>query len=254
MCRRSVVLFLSLVLILVLGGVGFTKLPNAQAAEGNQGGIAEEVGNDLAGAAAVTSVKSMVEHEVDLYKNANIIMENRGYRYVSSGDNLGGGYVAEGNAIENGMSGVRGTDKSVSEMIVKSWDEAELYLNGDVLSLLNNSYLNSLTDQLSISIMEDSVTVYYLDMDCEVSIHLASAGEPGTGQFEYGRYFPSDLYNLYQVERDQGDYWQCFSYRGYDEEEYSSAVLPRGDKVCEVVFQNSDQVFILKVLSEIESE
>ena len=57
----------------------------------------------------------------------------------------------------------------------------------------------------------------------------------------------SELYDIRQIEVNS--VWQCFSYKGYDGMEYTSAVLPDNNMVCEVVFEKCDERFIYNTLA-----
>lgn len=147
--------------------------------------------------------------------------------------------------------GNKGEEKEISEMIL-SWNEAQDYFGYDILRWLSNEYLSSCTKDISFIVSDDDIAIAEYSMQTsKVKIYVFTVHEQGGGKcFEFGRNYSSELYDIRQIEVNS--VWQCFSYKGYDGMEYTSAVMPDNNMVCEVVFEKCDEQFIYNTLANYE--
>lgn len=181
-------------------------------------------------------------------ENLQIIFNEQGYVY-KGGSNNGSSRVTEKEIIlenESGNSNV-GEDNGISE-IELSYDEAQRFFPADRWYWLNNSYLYSLAENISfVTSAEDIVTGKYSVGESEVRICVSVIDPSGNGNFEFGRKFSSKLYNIHQVHEDY--LWECFSYKTYYDEEWTSAVYANYEFVCEISFHNCDEELIKNTLA-----
>ena len=184
--------------------------------------------------------------EVDDICEAELAINRWGYTYSAGGNNS----IIEtktGSDVLNGESGNQGEEKEISEKIL-SWDEAQEHFAYGTLCWLNNEYLFSCAEDISFIVPDDDMAIAeYSTQTYKVKIYAFTVCGENDKCFEFGRNYSSELYNVHQVEEDYT--WQCFSYKGYDGMEYTSAVLPYGDIVCELVFEECDKQFIYNALA-----
>ncbi|MGN1315286.1 MAG: hypothetical protein ACI4VG_09820 [Lachnospiraceae bacterium] len=177
-----------------------------------------------------------------------IILNEQGYVY-KGGSNNGSSRAMEKEAILEDESGNSnpGEDNRISE-IELSYDEAQRFFPADRWYWLDNSYLYSLAENISfVTSAEDIVTGKYSVGESEVRICVFMIDASENGNFEFGARFPSNLYNIHQVDADY--LWECFSYKTYNDEEWTSAVYANYEFVCEISFHNCDEELIKNTLA-----
>lgn len=185
--------------------------------------------------------------EVDKICEAGLTINEWGYTYSAG---KGNGNIIEKedrNIVPNKESGNKGEEKEISEIIL-SWNEAQDYFGYDTLCWLNNDYLSSCAEDISFIVSDDAIAIAeYSIQTSKVKIYVFTVHEQGDKCFEFGRNYSSELYDIRRIEVNS--IWQCFSYKGYDGMEYTSAVLPDNNIVCEVVFEKCDEQFIYNALA-----
>lgn len=185
--------------------------------------------------------------EVDNICEAGLTINEWGYTYSAG---KGNGSIIEKedrNIVLNKESGNKGEEKEISEIIL-SWNEAQDYFGYDTLCWLNNDYLSSCAEDISFIVSDDAIAIAeYSIQTSKVKIYVFTVHEQGDKCFEFGRNYSSELYDIRRIEVNS--IWQCFSYKGYDGTEYTSAVLPDNNIVCEVVFEKCDEQFIYNALA-----
>lgn len=185
--------------------------------------------------------------EVDDICGAGLTINEWGYTYSVG---KGNGSIIEkevGNNVLNKESGNKGEEKEISEMIL-SWNEAQDYFGYDTLCWLNNEYLSSCAEDISFIVSDDDIAIAeYSVQTSKVKIYVFTVHEQGDKCFEFGRSYSSELYDIRPIEVNS--IWQCFSYKGYDGTEYTSAVLPDNNMVCEIVFEKCDEQLIYNALA-----
>ena len=162
--------------------------------------------------------------EADNICGAGLTINEWGYTYSAGKGN--GSIIAKevGNNVLNKESGNKGEEKEISEMIL-SWKEAQDYFGYDTLCWLNNDYLSSCAEDISFIVSDDDIAIAeYSIQTSKVKIYVFTVHEQGDRCFEFGRNYSSELCDIRQIEVNS--IWQCFSYKGYDGMEYTSAVLP----------------------------
>lgn len=171
-----------------------------------------------------------------------------GYTYCAGENNISIMEAEAGDDILNSGLSSKGKEKEeISERIL-SWDEAQDYFGDDTLRWLNNEYLNSCAGDISFILSDDDIAIAeYSTQTSKVKIYVFTVCGQDDKCFEFGRNYSSELYNVHQIE--EGYIWQCFSYKGYDGTEYTSAVLPDNNMVCEIVFEKCDEQFIYNTLA-----
>lgn len=185
--------------------------------------------------------------EVDKICEAGLTINEWGYTYSAG---KGNGNIIEKedrNIVPNKESGNKGEEKEISEIIL-SWNEAQDYFGYDTLCWLNNDYLSSCAEDISFIVSDDAIAIAeYSIQTSKVKIYVFTVHEQGDKCFEFGRNYSSELYDIRRIEVNS--IWQCFSYKGYDGMEYTSAVLPDNNMVCEIVFEKCDEQFIYNALA-----
>lgn len=185
--------------------------------------------------------------EADDIREAGLAINKWGYTYSAGGNNNSVIETKTGSDVLNDESGSPGEEKEISEKIL-SWDEAQEHFGYDTLCWLNNEYLFSCAEDISFIVPgDDMVIAEYSTQTYKVKIYAFTVCGENDKCFEFGRNYSSELYDIHQVEEDYT--WQCFSYRGYDGTEYTSAVLPFGNIVCEIVFEECEEQIISNTLS-----
>lgn len=185
--------------------------------------------------------------EVDNICEAGLTINEWGYTYSAG---KGNGNIIEKedrNIVLNKKSGNKGEEKEISEIIL-SWNEAQDYFGYDTLCWLNNDYLSSCAEDISFIVSDDAIAIAeYSIQTSKVKIYVFTVHEQGDKCFEFGRSYSSELYDIRPIEVNS--IWQCFSYKGYDGMEYTSAVLPDNNMVCEIVFEKCDEQLIYNALA-----
>lgn len=185
--------------------------------------------------------------ESDNIRKAGLTINEWGYTYSVGTDNSSIIEKEVGNNILNNGLGNKGEDEEISEMIL-SWNEAQDYFGYDTLCWLNNEYLSSCAEDISFIVSDDNIAIAeYSIQTSKVKIYVFTVHKQGDKCFEFGRNYSSKLYDIRQIETNS--IWQCFSYKGYDGTEYTSAVLPDNNMVCEIVFEKCDEQLIYNVLA-----
>lgn len=197
--------------------------------------------------------ESLAIHTVEKVDNiceAGLTINEWGYTYSAG---KGNGSIIEkeiSNNVQNKESMNKGEEKEISEMIL-SWNEAQDYFGYDRLCWLNNEYLSSCAEDISFIVSDDDIAIVEYSMQTsKVKIYVFTVHEQGNKCFEFGRNYSSELYDIRQIEVNS--IWQCFSYKGCDGTEYTSAVLPDNNMVCEIVFEKCDEQLIYNALASYE--
>lgn len=181
---------------------------------------------------------------------AELAVNQWGYTYSVGGNDNSIIETKTDSETLNSEPGNPGGEKEISEKIL-SWDEAQEHFGYDILRWLNNGYLFSCAGDVSFIASDDDMAIAeYSIQTSKVKIYAFAVCGENDKCFEFGRNYSSELYNVYQVEEDYT--WQCFSYKGYDGTEYTSAVFPCGNIVCEIVFEECDKQFIYNALVSYE--
>ena len=205
-------------------------------------------GMKLEGQKEILAINTL--EETDNIRGAGLTINEWGYTYSAGKDN---GSIIEkevSNNVLNNELGNKGEEKEISEMIL-SWNEAQDYFGYDILRWLSNEYLSSCTKDISFIVSDDDIAIAEYSMQTsKVKIYVFTVHEQGGKCFEFGRNYSSELYDIRQIEVNS--VWQCFSYKGYDGMEYTSAVMPDNNMVCEVVFEKCDEQFIYNTLANYE--
>ena len=197
--------------------------------------------------------ESLAIHTVEKVDNiceAGLTINEWGYTYSAG---KGNGSIIEkeiSNNVQNKELMNKGEEKEISEMIL-SWNEAQDYFGYDRLCWLNNEYLSSCAEDISFIVSDDDIAIVEYSMQTsKVKIYVFTVHEQGNECFEFGRNYSSELYDIRQIEVNS--IWQCFSYKGCDGTEYTSAVLPDNNMVCEIVFEKCDEQLIYNALASYE--
>ena len=197
--------------------------------------------------------ESLAIHTVEKVDNiceAGLTINEWGYTYSAG---KGNGSIIEkeiSNNVQNKESMNKGEEKEISEMIL-SWNEAQDYFGYDRLCWLNNEYLSACAEDISFIVSDDDIAIVEYSMQTsKVKIYVFTVHEQGNKCFEFGRNYSSELYDIRQIEVNS--IWQCFSYKGCDGTEYTSAVLPDNNMVCEIVFEKCDEQLIYNALASYE--
>jgi beta-lactamase regulating signal transducer with metallopeptidase domain len=187
------------------------------------------------------------EAETDIEdEQAEIILNEWGYTY-SIPENSGGTIKENGDNVPDSKSGDEGTAEESSEMILQ-WNDVQNSLEENKLCWLNNEYLKSYAENISfITSDSDIVTAKYSTQNSAVDVYVFTVAQDDDEYFEFISNYPSELYNVRQIGEEK--IWQCFSYKGYDGTEYTSAVFADENIVCEIKFENCDEQFICNTLA-----
>lgn len=145
-----------------------------------------------------------------------------------------------------------GINEDVSDIEIKSWSDAQNYLESEILSLLQNNFILNHTDDFIIALSQDMVTATYYHDSFRICMQLSIVGDSSKRFFERGTSYPSELSNLHEIKIDEGVIWQCFSHYGYDGSLYQNAVSAKGYTLYDISFQGVNDEFIYQVLSEIK--
>lgn len=176
-----------------------------------------------------------------------IILNEWGYTYSSIGNTISSIRTSNNDNILNSESGKEGKDEVKSETILQ-WSDAQKVLDIDKLYWLNNEYLNSYAEDISYIISDNDIIIAkYLMQTSKVNVYVFTVSKDDRGYFEFRRNYTSELYDIRQI--NEGYIWQCFSYNGYDDTEYTSAVLADKNMVYEITFENCDENFISNTLA-----
>jgi hypothetical protein len=187
---------------------------------------------------------SLPEETAD--QQAEIILNEWGYTY-SIPENSGGTIKENGDNVSDSKSGDEGTAEESSEMILQ-WNDVQNSLEENKLCWLNNEYLKSYAENISfITSDSDIVTAKYAAQDSAVEVYVFTVAKDDDEHFEFVSNYPSEIYNIHQIGEEK--IWQCFSYKGYDGTEYTSAVFAKDNIVCEIKFENCDEPFICSTLA-----
>jgi hypothetical protein len=187
---------------------------------------------------------SLPEETAD--QQAEIVLNEWGYTYSTPG-NSGGSIQETGDNVPDSKSGDEGTAEESSELILQ-WDDAQTFLEENKLCWLNNEYLKSYAENISfITSDSDIVTAKYATQNSAVDVYVFTVAKDDDEHFEFVSNYPSEIYNIHQIGEEK--IWQCFSYKGYDGTEYTSAVFAKENIVCEIKFENCDEQFICDTLA-----
>ncbi len=183
-----------------------------------------------------------------MIQSPEIVLDQFGYRYFSNVNGEGKAETKDYDiAIKNGeAAGIKGVQSSTPETIVLLEDAGE-YVEDRKLYWLKNDYLKSCVENVFVNVSDDTLLISEYKTDAfRVKIYVFTAAEEGAEQFEFGRSYSSELYDVFEIVSDY--VWQCFSYKDYENAEYTSAVMAEGDLVCEIQFENCDKQFIRETL------
>lgn len=238
-------LIMALTLAIMAGVLSFTY----QAGESNAKDV-YSFGESYLSSGKETREQEEYLAEVGDIHEAELAVNQWGYTYSAGGNDNSIIETKTDSETLNSEPGNPGEKKEISEKIL-SWDEAQEHFGYDALRWLNNGYLFSCAGDVSFIVSDDDVDIAeYSIQTSKVKIYTFTVCGENDKCFEFGRNYSSELYNVYQVEEDYT--WQCFSYKGYDGTEYTSAVLPCGNIVCEIVFEECDKQFIYNALASYE--
>ena len=108
-------------------------------------------------------------------------------------------------------------------------------------------------EDVFVNISDESTLISEYKTDAfRVKIYVFTVAEKGADRFEFGKSYSSEIYNIFQIKSDF--VWQCFSYKDFDEVEYTSAVVADEDLVCEIQFENCDEQLLNRVINSYERE
>ena len=180
-------------------------------------------------------------------QTAEIVFNEWGYTYSIAGNSDSSIKTSNDKNILNNEMGDEGAAEEKAETILQ-WNEAQESIEENKLCWLNNDYLKAYADDISFIVSDsDAVTAQYSTPASKVEVHVFTVSEDDNKYFEFGRNYTSKIYNIHQIGEET--IWQCFSYNGYDDTEYTSAVLADKNIVCEITFENCDEQFIYDTLT-----
>lgn len=180
-------------------------------------------------------------------QTAEIVFNEWGYTYSIAGNSDSSIKTSNDKNILNNEMGDEGAAEEKAETILQ-WNEAQESIEENKLCWLNNDYLKAYADDISFIVSDSNViTVKYSTPASKVEVHVFTVSEDDNKYFEFGRNYTSKIYNIHQIGEET--IWQCFSYNGYDDTEYTSAVLADKNIVCEITFENCDEQFISDTLT-----
>lgn len=188
------------------------------------------------------------EGEQIMAQSPEVVLDQFGYWYSSTVNGEGKVETKDDDTtIKNGeAAGIKGVQNSTPETVVLLEDAGE-YVEDRKLYWLKNDYLNSCVENVFVNVSDDTLLISEYKTDAfRVKIYVFTPAEEGAEQFEFGRSYSSELYDVFEIASDY--VWQCFSYTDYENAEYTSAVLGEGDLVCEIQFENCDKQFIRETL------
>lgn len=180
---------------------------------------------------------------IDKCCDAEIILEEYGYKYTM-GQN--GNSIISNDKLSNCDLVSNGEDKITEEQVFSSWTEAQEYIDSAKMEWLYNEYLNDKADEVSIVISDkDTMVAKYKSEEISADIELNVVADENDDFFEFGKSYPSKLYNIRQ---DESKKWNIFSYKDYDNNENTSAVFADGELLIEIGINSCDDALIGEIL------
>lgn len=196
------------------------------------------------------SILPKIQADQRIRWETELVLNENGYQYRTVPNGGSRSRINDNQNTQNQGTDNKGKDVEVKEGIL-SWEDAQDYLEENELKWLCNEYLYIEAEDVVMNVSDkDSLIANYLMQDSKVKIYLFAVEQEGDENFLFGRSFPSALYNIRQIHIGEGYAGQCFSYKGYDGLEYTTAVLVDGHLVCEIKFDNCDETFICKALAD----
>lgn len=185
------------------------------------------------------------DEETD-FKNTEISFNEWGYTYKTVPNN-GVGSIKTVSDVELVEKEAGEEITEVTDELVLSWEEVQEYIDSNQSYWLDNEYLEADAESVSFIVSDSDLVIgKYLLQTSEVKIEVFTVAQDGDDTFEFGRTYPSEIYNLHEV--DESHTWNVFSYEGYDGTEYTGAVLAIDNVVCEITFKNCDEEMISHTL------
>ena len=204
-----------------------------------------------------TGTEELGNNNIDtkaMIQNSAIVLDQFGYKYSSQVNGIGTVETIDCDAatMQAKRTGIKGEESDRSETILP-FDAVQGYIEDKKLYWLNNDYLNSCVEDVFVNISDESTLIAEYKTDAfRVKIYVFTVAEKGADRFEFGKSYSSEIYNIFQIKSDF--VWQCFSYKDFDEAEYTSAVVADEDLVCEIQFENCDEQLLNRVINSYERE
>lgn len=194
----------------------------------------------------VLESNASADEEID-FKSAEISFNEWGYTYKTVPNN-GVGSIKTVSNVELIEKEAGEEITEVTNELVLSWEEVQEYIESNQAYWLNNEYLEADAESVSFIVSDSTLVIgKYLLQTSEVKIEVFTVAQDGDATFEFGKAYPSEIYNLHEV--DESYIWNVFSYEGYDGAEYTGAVLAIDNMVCEITFKNCDEEMISYTLA-----
>ena len=204
-----------------------------------------------------TGTEELGNNNIDtkaMIQNSAIVLDQFGYKYSSQVNGIGTVETIDCDAatMQEKRTGIKGEESDRSETILP-FDAVQGYIEDKKLYWLNNDYLNSCVEDVFVNISDESTLIAEYKTDAfRVKIYVFTVAEKGADRFEFGKSYSSEIYNIFQIKSDF--VWHCFSYKDFDEAEYTSAVVADEDLVCEIQFENCDEQLLNRVINSYERE
>ena len=204
-----------------------------------------------------TGIEELGNNNIDtkaMIQNSAIVLDQFGYKYSSQVSGIGTVETIDCDVatMQEKRTGIKGEESDRSETILP-FDAVQGYIEEKKLYWLNNDYLNSCVEDVFVNISDESTLISEYKTDAfRVKIYVFTVAEKGADRFEFGKSYSSEIYNIFQIKSDF--VWQCFSYKDFDEVEYTSAVVADEDLVCEIQFENCDEQLLNRVINSYERE
>ncbi|MDE6990610.1 MAG: hypothetical protein K2P42_08130 [Lachnospiraceae bacterium] len=204
-----------------------------------------------------TGTEELGNNNIDtkaMIQNSAIVLDQFGYKYSSQVNGIGTVETIDCDVatMQEKRTGIKGEESDRSETILP-FDAVQGYIEEKKLYWLNNDYLNSCVEDVFVNISDESTLISEYKTDAfRVKIYVFTVAEKGADRFEFGKSYSSEIYNIFQIKSDF--VWQCFSYKDFDEAEYTSAVVADEDLVCEIQFENCDEQLLNRVINSYERE
>lgn len=204
-----------------------------------------------------TGTEELGNNNIDtkaMIQNSAIVLDQFGYKYSSQVNGIGTVETIDCDVatMQEKRTGIKGEESDRSETILP-FDAVQGYIEDKKLYWLNNDFLNSCVEDVFVNISDESTLISEYKTDAfRVKIYVFTVAEKGADRFEFGKSYSSEIYNIFQIKSDF--VWQCFSYKDFDEAEYTSAVVADEDLVCEIQFENCDEQLLNRVINSYERE
>ncbi|MCI8966574.1 MAG: hypothetical protein HFH75_03170 [Lachnospiraceae bacterium] len=204
-----------------------------------------------------TGTEELGNNNIDtkaMIQDSAIVLDQFGYKYSSQVNGIGTVETIDCDVatMQEKRTGIKGEESDRSETILP-FDAVQGYIEEKKLYWLNNDYLNSCVEDVFVNISDESTLISEYKTDAfRVKIYVFTVAEKGADRFEFGKSYSSEIYNIFQIKSDF--VWQCFSYKDFDEAEYTSAVVADEDLVCEIQFENCDEQLLNRVINSYERE